>query len=187
MLCGFYSLWWPFDWNWSYLGFLGIIWRMCGSKCRGEGGGIFPTLCVEFSLVSQWKLPYYDSNFTEVCFNWWFLSIGLSHRGRMTHICVSRLNIIGSDNGLSPGRCQVIIWTNAGILLIGPFGTNFSEILIEIFTFSFRKMPLNMSSGKWWPFCLSLNVLNDDQQVICQTNVDIAQCHIYIYICVTQP
>ena len=51
MLCGFSSLWWPFGWNWSYLGFLGIIWRTCGSKCRGEGGGIFPTLCVECCLV----------------------------------------------------------------------------------------------------------------------------------------
>ena len=42
VLCGFSSLWWPFGWNWSYLGFLGSIWRTCGSKCRGEGGGIFP-------------------------------------------------------------------------------------------------------------------------------------------------
>ena len=50
VLCGF-SSWWTFGWNWSYLGFLGIIWRTCGSKCRGEGGGIFPTLCVEFCLV----------------------------------------------------------------------------------------------------------------------------------------
>ena len=33
---------------------------------------------------------------------------------------------IGSDNGLSPDQCQAIIWTNAGILLIGPLGTNFS-------------------------------------------------------------
>ena len=30
--------------------------------------------------------------------------------------------IVGSDNGLSPGRHQAIIWTNAMILLIGPFG-----------------------------------------------------------------
>ena len=50
----------------------------------------------------------------------------------MTHICVGKLTIIGSDNGLSPERRQAIIWTNAGILLIGPLGTNFSEILIEI-------------------------------------------------------
>ena len=70
---------------------------------------------------------------------------------------------IGSDNGLSPGRRQAIIWTYAGILLIGPLGTNFNEILIEIHTFSFRKMHLKTSSGKWQPFCLGLNVLTSKQ------------------------
>ena len=39
---------------------------------------------------------------------------------------------IGSDNGLSPIRRQAIIWTNAGLLSIGPLETNFSEILIKI-------------------------------------------------------
>ena len=56
----------------------------------------------------------------------------LTHWGRLTHVCVNKLTIIGSDNGLSPGRRQAIIWTNAGILLIGPLGKNFSEILIKI-------------------------------------------------------
>ena len=55
------------------------------------------------------------------------------------HICVSKLTIIGSDNGLSPDRRQAIIWTNAGLLLIGPLGTNFSEILIEILAFLFKQ------------------------------------------------
>ena len=80
--------------------------------------------------------------------------------GRVTHICVCKLTIIGSDNGLSPGRCQAIIWTNGGILLIGPLGTNFSEILIKIYSFSFKKMHLKMS-GKWRPSWLGLNVLRD--------------------------
>ena len=79
----------------------------------------------------------------------------------MTHICVSELTIIGSDNGLSPGRHQAIIWTNDGILLIGTLGTNFSEILFGIQTFSFNKMHLKMSSAKWLWFCLGLNMLND--------------------------
>ena len=57
----------------------------------------------------------------------------MTHWGRVTHICVSNLTIIGSDNDLSPGRGQAIILTNAGILFIGPLGTNFSEILIKIF------------------------------------------------------
>ena len=77
----------------------------------------------------------------------------------MTHICVGNLTITGSDNGLSPGRRQAITWTNVGILLIRPLGTNFSEMLIEIPTFSFKKIHLKMSSGKWRPFCLGLNVL----------------------------
>ena len=77
----------------------------------------------------------------------------------MTHICVSNQPIISPDNGLSPGRRQAIIWTNAGILSIGPWRTNFSEILIGIQAFSFRKMHLKMSSTKWRPFCLGLNVL----------------------------
>ena len=80
----------------------------------------------------------------------------LTHWGRVTHICVSKLTIIGSDNGLSPGRRQVIIWTNDGILLIGPLGTIFSEILIEIYMFSFKKIHLKTSSGNWQPFCLGL-------------------------------
>ena len=54
----------------------------------------------------------------------------LTHWGRVTHICVGKLTNIGSDNGLSPGRRQSIIWTNAGIPLIGPLGTNsLSEFL----------------------------------------------------------
>ena len=84
----------------------------------------------------------------------------------MTHVCVGKLTIIGSDNGLSPGRRQAIIWTNAGILLIGTLGRNFSEILIEIRIFSFKKVGLKVSSVKWRPFCLGLNVLKVTQYVI---------------------
>ena len=98
---------------------------------------------------------------------WWWSSIhcwchcteDLTHWGRATHICVGNLTIIDSDNGLSPGRRQAIILTNDGILSIGPLGTNFNEISIGIQTFSFKKMHFKMSSAKWRPFCLSLNVL----------------------------
>ena len=83
----------------------------------------------------------------------------LTHWVRVTHICVSNLTIVGSDNGLPPCQRQAIICTNAG-LLIGPLGTNFNEILIEIHTFSFKKMHSKMSSAKWRPFYLGLNVLN---------------------------
>ena len=88
----------------------------------------------------------------------------LTHWGRATHIYVSKLTIIASDNGLSPGRRQAIIWNNDGILWIGLLGTKFSEISIEILTFSFKKMRLKVSSAKWRPFCLGLNVL---KKVLC--------------------
>ena len=83
----------------------------------------------------------------------------LTHWGRVTHICVSKLTIIGSDNGLSPSRRQAIIWTNDGILLIRTLGTNFSQNLSEIHSFSFKKMHLKMSSAKWCLLRLGLNEL----------------------------
>ena len=90
---------------------------------------------------------------------WGKITYPLTHWGRVTHICVGNLAIIDSDNGLSPGRRQAIIWPNAGILLIGSLGTNFSEIWIGIQTFSSKKIHLKMSSAKWRLFCLGLNVL----------------------------
>ena len=74
------------------------------------------------------------------------------------HICVSKLTIICSDTGLSQGQRQAIIETSAGILLIGPLGTKFSELWIEIYIFSFKKMHLKMSV-KWRSFCLGLSML----------------------------
>ena len=91
----------------------------------------------------------------------------------MTHVCVGNLIIIGSDNGLSPGRHQAITWTNVGILLIGPLGTIFSEMLIEIHTFSFKKIHLKMWSGKWRPFCLGLNVLSGQCNIILWNYINI--------------
>ena len=85
----------------------------------------------------SWKRLSFD-----VLFSCHF-EISLFHRGRVTHICVRKLTIIGSDNGLSPGRRQAIIWTNAGILLTGALATNFNETSIEIHTFSFKKIHLN--------------------------------------------
>ena len=98
---------------------------------------------------------------------WWIIKFmasvpatnTLTHWGRVTHICFSKLTIIGSGNGLSPGRRQAIIWTNSGILVIRTLGTNFSEILGEIHSFSFSKMHLKLSSAKWRLFGLGLNEL----------------------------
>ena len=91
-------------------------------------------------------------NVTQKCFT----GIDLSHWGRETHICVGILTIIGSDNGLAPVRRQAIIWSNDGFLSFEPLRTSFSEIVIGIHTFSFKKMCFKMSSGKRRPFCLGL-------------------------------
>ena len=103
-----------------------------------------------------------------------------THWGRATHIYVGKLTNIGSDNALSPGRRQAIIGTNAGILLIGSVGINFSEIFIEIHTFSFRKMHLKMSSAKLRPFCLGLNVLR--WSLLKHTYSRLIVCNIYAWL-----
>ena len=71
----------------------------------------------------------------------------------MPHICVIESGQHWLRRGLVayaapkhyPNQCYVII--------IGPLGTNFSELLIEIQRFSFAKMHLYISSAKWRPFC----------------------------------
>ena len=103
----------------------------------------------------------------------------LTHWGRVTHTCVGKLAIIGSDNGLSPGRRQAIIWINAGILLIGRLGVNFSEILIAIETFSFKNMHLKISSAKWRPFCFGLNVLNGLHGVSTRLELNYTQINLF--------
>ena len=79
------------------------------------------------------------------------------------HICIyASVNraIIGPENDLSPDRRQATIWPDYGILLMGPLGTKPSEIVNKIHVFSFTKMHPKISSGKWQPSCLGLNVLN---------------------------
>ena len=98
----------------------------------------------------------------------------LTHWGWVIYM-ISKLTIIGSDSGLLPCQCQTIIWTNTGILLIGPLGTNFSDILIEMHTFSFKEMHLKVSSAKWWPFCLGFNVLSHWPLLTPYANIEFMQ------------
>ena len=72
------------------------------------------------------------------CLKFCFIS-SLTHWGRVTHICVSKITIMGSDNGLSPDRRQAIIWTNARLLSIKPLRTYLNENLIKKQQFSLKK------------------------------------------------
>ena len=121
-----------------------------------------PTRCVIYTHTIQSHLHQQDVSFTRIPYNHIYTNkmCYLTRWIRVTHICVSKQTRIGSNNGLSPSWRQAIIWTNAGILFIGPLGTNFNEISIEIHILSFKKMHLKMSSGEWRPFCLGLNVIN---------------------------
>ena len=105
-------------------------------------------ICIKKGFLKSWQMLV-----------WWGRKLLSTHWGQVTHICVMTLIIIGSDNGLSPGRRQAIIWTHAGILSMWTLGTNFSETFIKIHSFSFKKMHLKMSSAKWQPSCPGLNVL----------------------------
>ena len=97
----------------------------------------------------------------------------------MLHIYISKLIITGSDNGLSPGRRQAIIWTNGGILLIQTLGANFSEILSEIHIFSFKKMYLKMLSAKQLPFCLEPQCVT----TVFTNSFDQFSCKLYSHHC----
>ena len=70
----------------------------------------------------------------------------LTNWGRVTHICASKVTIIVSDNGLSPGRHQAIIWTNAGILLIIGIDTNI-EVIVSLTTWEALHSPRATPSG----------------------------------------
>ena len=127
-----------------------IIWRLRGDTHK-------------VNLITETGYQMYINIKTVIClyacFGYSSFRLFLTHWGRVTHICATKLITIGSDNGLSPGRRPAFIWNNAGTSLSGPLGTNLSEVLTEIYTFSFKKRHLKMASGKWRTFCLGLNVL----------------------------
>ena len=138
-----YEYWWEFaDCKWALLQGNNATWYNQAEVLDD----------IKSRLNTPLGLPKWLIGITVTAQSWNAIStrdlIQLTHEDRVTHICVSKLTIIGSDDGLSPGRRQAIIWTNDGILLIRPLGTNFSEILIEILIFSFKKMRLKVSSAK---------------------------------------
>ena len=102
-------------------------------------------------------------------------AIILTHWRRVTHICVNKLTIIGSDNGLSPGRRQAIIWTNAGIVN-WTLGNKLQWNLNRNLNIFMQLMQLKVSSGKWRPSCLGLNVLTNNGLVYWR-----------IYACIARP
>ena len=88
------------------------------------------------------------------------LHTALTHWGRVTHICVGKLTIIGSDNGLSPGRRQAIIWTIAGRNIVNwTLGNKLQWNLKRNSYIFIQENAFENVVWKWRPFCLSLYVL----------------------------
>ena len=92
----------------------------------------------QISCLTSWPLCYFSAVP-------WPLYEVLTHWGWVTHICISKLTIIGSDNGLSSGQRQTIIWNGQATshylkqcwYIHWALGTNFNEISIKIHTMIF--------------------------------------------------
>ena len=111
------------------------------SACWFNSGGKILSSTITLSATTRWHYSAYISTliFSSLSFVW-----------------VSYYDPVKVD--VSFFIYEILLKTHLfliEILLIGSLGTNFSEILIKICTFSFRKMLLKISSGK---FCLCLNV-----------------------------
>ena len=87
----------------------------------------------QISLGFNNSIPQMFEQHCQIAVHW------LTHWGWVTHICVGKLMIIGSHDGLSPERRQAIICPSDGILLIGPNETTLNEILIEMLHCHARK------------------------------------------------
>ena len=138
-----YKVHWP-----SYqLPFLGFYFYTLFDLVQGINAvSLWPWSHITFlcnQIYTIYRATWENMNYLYFC-----PDLQLSHWGRVPHICISKLNHHWFRNVLLPDRRQAIVWTNAGILFIGPSGTNFSEIFIKIHTFSFMKIHLKMLSWK---------------------------------------
>ena len=136
-----------------------IVWRMCVSLLR----------CLNFKrIVVKVSVGWNDDAWIQINFYWsacvshWpCIMSALTHWGQVMHVCISKWTTIGWENGLSPEQHQAIIWTNAEILLIGPLGTNFSKILIEIDAYifiqenAFENVVWEMAAVLFQPRCVN--------------------------------
>ena len=114
---------------------------------------VLPYIILQIACCKQIDISTYPTSILSTPWGW------------VTHICIGKLTIIGSDNGLSHGRLPshyLKQYWNIYLyiyILNGLLGRYLSEILIGVQMFSFKEMHLKMSSVKWHPFCLGLNML----------------------------
>ena len=131
---------------------LTIVYSTDHSRCRLKKTSklCVTALCEGNSSVTG-EFPTQRARNSEYVSIWW------RHHGIYLWVLLNQC-IIGLDNGLLPNKWQVIICTNDATSLI--------PILIEMHTFSFKKMHLKMSSAKQQLFSLGLNVLTTTNHII---------------------
>ena len=147
----------------------GNIFRVTGHLCGNSPvTGEFPTqrpVTRSFDVFFDLRL---NKRFSKQSWGWWFETLSCplwrhpnGQSGSIFKFYLRSLVLThwGQVIYASPGRRQAIIWTNVGILSIGPLGTNFSDVFIEIHTLSFKKTHFKMSPAKRRSFCCGLNVL----------------------------
>ena len=89
---------------------------------------------VQMFVLSQMKMidnSSFLSGVFQILYQWWnilFTPMLFTHWGRVMHLYVSKLPFLGPDNGSSPGRRHIIIWTSDGILILESLETNLSEV-----------------------------------------------------------
>ena len=128
-------------------------------KHKSTNSRVFLWTLININKYSYiWKdQPYITCSSITLCL---FRHVAFMHGGYIKINTRTYRGTIRYNDGALPiwdGRRQTIIGTNAGMLLVRPLKPKFSEILIEIYMFSFTKMHLKLS-GNWRPFCLSFNM-----------------------------
>ena len=89
---------------------------------------------------------------------------------RLFRIIFQMTAIIVPDNGLSPVWRKANIWNIDGWSFIRPFGKK-----VSMYSFLLKNMNLKISSAKWWPLCLGLNVVKAEGNVILSTNLTVSR------------
>ena len=98
------------------------------------------------SVLVQLTMRYrvFDIYNQTTAITFWISILSVHFEIRYTELCACKRRI--DANPLSESELEYRQWTN------------FSEMLIEIVKFSLTKMRLNVSSSKWRPFSLCLNM-----------------------------
>ena len=105
-----------------------------------------------FIQISQEPMSFNVKPCKHMCSDY---QLFFTHWGRVTHICVSKLTIMGPDNGLSPGRHHHLnqCWNNVNSTLGNKLQWNLNRNSNNFI----HENAFESVVWKWRPFCLGPN------------------------------